>query len=316
MGKKSKQERRGGTGGKKSPGGSSNNASELLVSTSARGIGETLTDTPDAIRGSDAAAAEEAAKQNGNGKFDLWNPQPRPDCDICMITLPIKPNLCMYLSCCGKMICCGCHFGHQRQCDKDKTEQTCPFCREPMSEPDSAVVQRMKKRAEMGDADAIRNLSGAYRDATLGLQEDEAKALKLLQRAADLGNPTAQHQLAVAYLDGDFGLVRNTAKATSYWEMAAAGGHVMSRYNLGCQEDKRGVPYLAMIHWRIAAEAGSKKAVDRLTEYFVKHPDMLTKPQLEKIMRAKHEACEAMRSDERDEVVKIKKGWGDYGDEP
>ena len=55
----------------------------------------------------------------------------------------------------------------------------CPFCRTPIATSDEEFVERLQKRAEVNDANAMCNLGVCYRDGMYGIPLDHAKALEL-----------------------------------------------------------------------------------------------------------------------------------------
>ena len=63
----------------------------------------------------------------------------------------------------------------------------CPFCRTPEFTSDNERVERLKKRAEANDANAIYELGHCYRVGEVDLPQDSAKAMELWLRAGKLG---------------------------------------------------------------------------------------------------------------------------------
>ena len=78
------------------------------------------------------------------------------------------------MSCCGKVICCGCiHAGAMGD------DHLCPFCRTPAPTSDEAN-ERVNKRIEVGDPVAMHALACDYKDGEEGrIAQDYAKALEL-----------------------------------------------------------------------------------------------------------------------------------------
>ena len=112
-----------------------------------------------------------------------------------MLPLPTLGSGSGYQPCCGKEICCGCMYAVAKR-DKD---QRCPFCRIPAYKTDKEQHERLEKRVESGDANAIYNLGCCYRNGDYGLQKDNHKAFSLFLRAADLGNVYAYAVIGAAY---------------------------------------------------------------------------------------------------------------------
>ena len=111
-------------------------------------------------------------------------PPPNEDCPICMLPLPTLQRGRKYNECCGKMICSGCiHAGCKMAASRDKNAVTkefilgtkvlsvrtatsdgviCPFCRTPKHTTDVEYLERLRKRIEVGDTEAIYNLGCYY----------------------------------------------------------------------------------------------------------------------------------------------------------
>ena len=96
---------------------------------------------------------------------------------------------------------------------------------------DSEDIAELRRRAEDGDAVAMRLLAGRLRwDEEV--PRDEKLALKWLKRAAELNEPEACYELAEAYRYGSCGLKPNAAKAFFYHARASELGELESTYVL------------------------------------------------------------------------------------
>ena len=92
-------------------------------------------------------------------------------------------------------------------------------------------IDELRRRAEDGDAVAMRLLAGRLRwDEEV--PHDEKLALKWLKRAAELNEPEACYELAEAYRYGQCGLKPNAAKAFFYHARASELGELESTYVL------------------------------------------------------------------------------------
>ena len=135
-------------------------------------------------------AAERAAELHDEKLFK--QPPPMDDCPICMIRLPTESAGQTYKACCGKLICIGCAyapvFDHKGNIDADGK---CPFCRTPAHDSDEEIIQRLEKRMELNDAQAISSLGCYYSKGEHGLPQSNTKALELWHRAGELGCPLA-----------------------------------------------------------------------------------------------------------------------------
>ena len=266
------------------------------------------------------AEAEQEVAEDGDDDSSLFNePPPRPDCDICMLTLPIQNKFHSYMSCCGKVICAGCIATHtlkiletnEKRIEKAKKEKkppppllkrACPFCRtEVHEEGDQNTLDRMQKRVELDDPDTLLQLAFYYRDGDYGLSPDEGKYWDFLEKAASLGSADAHYVLGIAAED-------YSSIARAHFEAGAKSGCVPSRHELGEMEYAVGNKKVAVRHWRMSAAAGYNRSVKELIKCF--QEGLLSKESLEESIRAKHVACEAIRSEERDKFVEVMKQTG------
>ena len=168
-----------------------------------------------------------AAELHDEELFKL--PPLKKDCLICMRPLPPLHTGYKYKSCCGTIICSGCIHA---VAVRDGGVGLCPFCRKPAPTTDWEMIERYKKRVEIGDAEAIYGLGCCYANGEYGLTQDHAKALELWHRAGELGNVGTYHNIGCVYNDGG-GVERDEKKANHYFELGAVGGDAMARQNLG-----------------------------------------------------------------------------------
>ena len=258
-----------------------------------------------------------------DGASVVDEPPPRPECDICMVPLPIKGCFVTYMTCCGKTLCCGCMHTNKltitktnkKRIEKAKKEhmppprlleEVCPFCRMELPGNDERCdrqnLDRVQKRVEMEDPESVFVMAGYYKNGDYGLSPDEGKYLELLHQAASLGSANARFLLGDLYSPGVLSVYRGASIARAYFQAAAKSGHVLARHCFGKLEDDTGNKQTAVLHWRISAAAGHKPSVDELIKCFQK--GLLSKESLEDSIRAKHEACQAIRSEGRDLALK------------
>ena len=223
-------------------------------------------------------------------------PPTHEDCPICMLLLPSLYTGSRYRSCCGKRICNGCLHAVEK---RDRTGM-CPFCRTPGPRIDEEAVEQNKKRMEIGDAKAIRNLGISYSRGEFGLPQDHAKALELWHRAAELGEATAYNNIGNAYLNGT-GVERDEKKAVHYWELAAMGGNVKARHNLGIFEWRAGNMERALKHFMIAAGFGYTRSLEKIRLLFMNGDT--TKEDYAKTLRAHQAFLDEIKSPQRDEAA-------------
>ncbi|KAL7529955.1 hypothetical protein ACHAXR_006129, partial [Thalassiosira sp. AJA248-18] len=123
-------------------------------------------------------------------------PPPTDECPICFFPLPLIEEETHYQSCCGKIICLGCAYGdfHARE----RRACICPFCRAPLESSPEEEIERLNKRIEVGDAEAMYTLGCNYSTGE-GVPQDFKKALELWHRAAKLGCAVSHYNIGRAY---------------------------------------------------------------------------------------------------------------------
>jgi len=173
-----------------------------------------------------------------------------------------------YQSCCGKVICTGCvcapiYDDQGNEVDNDK----CPFCRSLPPSSDEEVNERLTKRKEAGDAQAIFSLGCYYRDGSDGFTQDYDKALEHWHRAGELGHAAAYSTIGSAYYKGE-GVEIDKKKAKHFVENAAIRGSVVARHNLGLVEREAGNMDRALKHFIIAVGFGDSDSLDCIKEMF------------------------------------------------
>ena len=193
----------------------------------------------------------------------LFKQPPQPeDCPICFLLLPSINTGRRYNSCCGKVICSGCiHAGAMGD------DELCPFCRSPAPTSDEEANERIKKRMEVDDVQAIHNLACYYAEGELGLPQDWEKALELWHRAGELGYTRSYYNIGNTYVFGR-GAGRDMKKATHYWELAAIGGSMNARQNFGNVEFRAGNIDRALKHYMIAVRSGSNESLKIIKQLF------------------------------------------------
>jgi len=281
------------------PAGSVAEAADQLASTK-------LSDQDEAKPPADATAGD---TNDPKEHPDLWKPHPpTEECPVSMVPLPLENAQSIYWSCCGKMICTACDEEHKRSLNvtnrkrhKKKLpplEFTCAFCRSPVPDNDAEMISSYEERSGKGDIRAIVNLAGVYVKGDRGLRKNNEKAFELLNRAADLGSVDAIAILGNILSFGHFDVTIDRSIGKEYLEDAVAKGHLLSRHRLAillAQEDNYD---LAIKHWHLGAAAGCDDSVKNLWKCFYKR--MLSKQDLEKVLRAHKAACDEMNSEERE----------------
>ena len=218
------------------------------------------------------------------------------DCQICLLRLPSLHTGYRYQSCCGKTICSGCiHAGATTGHDK-----LCPFCRAPAPTSDEENNKRVKKRIDLGDAQAMNVLGLNYNQGLHGLTQNHDKSLELWHRAAERGNAEAYHNIGCEYFNGE-GVERDEKKAMHYWEQAAMNGNASSRFNLGNSEGIAGNRERALKHFMIAVGVGDDISMKTIQEMY-KH-GYATKDDYAQALKAYQAYLDDIKSDDRDKAA-------------
>ena len=239
-------------------------------------------------------AAEHAAELHDERLFK--QPPPKEDCPICFLRMP---SLCTgrnYMTCCGKVICCGCIHA----IDEIDEEEKCPFCRVPAPE-DEEMAEREKKRVEAGDVIAIHYLANNYRDGTYGFPQNYKKALELWHRAGELGYADAYCSIGNAYDRGQ-GVEVDKKKSVHYFELSAVRGCEVARKNLGCIEECAGNIDRALRHHMISVRSGYTGSLDIIKELYT-YGHATTKEDYMKALQLYQEYLDEIKSPQRDKAA-------------
>ena len=261
-----------------------------------------------------ARSSEEASASTGGEDPELWKPHGlTEECPLCFVPLPLDEGAMCYNICCGKTICGSCRFEIWRaelaknvtdvnklemptEEELDAMKQSCAFCRTVNPQTLEEDIERFEKKIREGDGRAATNLGIAYRIGALNFSEipkDEAKCLQYFHLAADdLGSPQAMTELGSNYAR------RDDAKAREYLERAVRLGYVNARCLLGTLDMVEGKPDLALRHWTLAAKAGDPGSMRQIWKAFNK--ELITKTDLESLLRSHKKACDEMNSEERE----------------
>ena len=187
-----------------------------------------------------------------------------------------------------------------------KGDAKCPFCRVPLPESHKEIIERIKKRVEMDDANAICDLGCCYDQGIYGLPQDRAKALELWHRAGELGYASAYNNIGIAYYSCN-GVERDMKKAKHYWELATMGGDADSRYNLGILEERVKNMSIAVKHHMIAVGCGYDRSLKKIREFYMN--GHATKDDYARGLRAHQKYIDGIKSDQRDEAAEFDNGY-------
>ena len=237
---------------------------------------------------------------------------PRPECPICMLTLPLGRVGTTRMTCCGNFICSACVSKNHRMIEEANEkrrannphrpcllEDRCPLCRGHAPESDEEAVAELRERMERNQAYAFFLMAQKYDFGYNGVPKDERKAFELYNRAADLGCAFACFVVATCFCNGDIdGVEKDEEKSWHYFVLAAKGGCVDSRFNLGKIEFLRGNKDLAFRHWWISAAAGCDDSIECIM-YGCKE-GLVAEAEYAAAKNDHQKAKDEMRSDERD----------------
>ena len=186
------------------------------------------------------------------------------DCPICFLRLPIMASGRTYMACCGKMICSGCcHADVYDNLGNIIADEKCPFCRTPVATSYEEVIERLKKRMEVGDAYAFRIMGNNYSNGLYGLLQNSAKGIECWHKAVKVG----YNNIGNAYGLGE-GVERDKKMASHYYELAAMEGNVVARHNLGVAEYFAGNYDKALKHHMIAVRGGDTHSVKEIQRMY------------------------------------------------
>ena len=222
-------------------------------------------------------------------------PPKKEDCPICMLLLPSLNTGSRYKACCGKDICSGCIHAVKL---RDKGVGLC--CRTPTATSDEEGIERLEKRMEVGDANAMYNLGYYYEVGVFGLARDRAKALELYHRAGGIGYTKAYNNIGSAYYNG-IGVERDGKKADHYYGLAAMGGDEVARHNLGCAEARVDNWDRATKHWLIAAGDGYDDSVKHIQLLY--KAGYATKDDYASALKNYQAYLDEIKSDQRDNAA-------------
>ena len=229
--------------------------------------------------------------------------QPPPehgDCQICFLRLPFLMTGRRYMACCGKCLCSGCIYAPVYDHEGNEVDDNCPFCRTPPPSSDEEMVQRIQKRMEAGDAEAMFNFGQFYDEGSYGFPRDIEKALELWHQAGELGCTDAYYSIGVCYTNGE-GAELDEKKAVYYYELAAIGGDVKARHNLGVGEANAGKMGRALKHWMIAVRGGHSGSLNLIKDIYTK--GYVTKDDYTKALKSYQEYLDEIKSDQRDKAA-------------
>ena len=224
-------------------------------------------------------------------------PPEHGDCPICFLLLPFMGSGRRYYACCGKTICSGCcHADVYDNQGKIIVTKKCPFCRTLDPTSDEEILERLKKRMDVGDTYAFYSMGSYYFYGQYGLPQDSAKAIEFWHKSGKFG----YNNLGNAYYNG-WGVERDKKMANHYHELAAMAGNVTARYNLGADEYNAGNYDRELKHYMIAVSGGCTRSVKVIQQLYKN--GRVTKDHYANALRSYQAYLNEIKSDQRDKAA-------------
>ena len=218
------------------------------------------------------------------------------DCPICFLPIPLDHDKYSLYSCCSKLICKGCSHSSIVRQRRENMQRTCPFCRNVVPDTQEEVDKNMKKRVDVSDPIAMRELG-----KELYFKGNYEGAFTYWKKAAELGDSPAHYELSLSYQKGE-GVEKDENKERYHLEEAAIAGHPHARFNLGRYEERNGRNDRAVNHFIIAANLGIDESIKLLKEYYKR--GLVSKEDFAAALRAHYAAVEATKSPQREAAAK------------
>jgi TPR repeat protein len=210
------------------------------------------------------------------------------------------------MTCCGKTVCCGCCYADVYDNHGNViADKKCPFCRTPNPTSHEEILERIKKRMEVGDEYAFFSMGSFYKRGECGLPQDSAKAVKFWHKAGKFGYAN----LGIAHADG-IGVERDEKITRHYDELAAMEGEVVARDNLGVDEYNTGNYDRALKHFMIAVRGGDTRSVKAIQRMY--KDGHATKDHYANALRSHQAYLNEIKSDQRDKAVAFRDDYRYY----
>lgn len=153
------------------------------------------------------------------------------------------------------------------------TAQAFMGLKEIMKGNSSVGVEYWEKASAGGSLKVMKDLAELYRDGSMGVPMNKARALELFKKAADSGYAEAMCSLGVCYAIGD-GVAQDDCEAFRWFKLAAEKGDQFAQNNLGvsyrCGQGTAENKALAVTWFEKAAEQGNIQAKVCLAEMYAK----------------------------------------------
>ena len=247
---------------------------------------------------------------------DLFAPlPPTDDCAICLVPLSRDNGVFgkYYQACCGKYICKACYDENEATLKKQNEKKsagkklalTCPFCREPAPISGPEALRQLQARCLKNDHMAFTSMGERYQRGERGTPKDDLKALDCYIRAVELGSAVACTHLGNCH-DKGYGVSVNEARAALFEREGALRGEVVAHHNSGWTEYHTfGNHEIGIRHWKIAAEAGYQRSLNKLKDIYNANGKMpgkefISQEEMDTIYRSGHDAQMEIKTEERE----------------
>ena len=227
----------------------------------------------------------------------------REECPVCLQTLPIKEDEILFMTCCGKKVCCGCIIKNKMLDMKNGVPEhkcKCPFCRQPPIRGTNKVVKALKKLMKKNNPVAFNEMAGSYQTGD-GVIQSDTKAFELTIRAAELGHANAYAVIGNNYRRGHL-VGQDVSKALEYLEVAAKKGSIGAHNDIAVTYGVQ--TQIGIKHLKIVASAGHKRTLDILMKFY--KDELLSKEELTQTLRAFQNSSIELKSKDRDDWIEMR----------
>lgn len=136
-----------------------------------------------------------------------------------------------YQPCCGVVYCNTCIFGSWACKDPREKGQLCPHCRADNHTTKETFIERLNKRIEMNDSNAMHIMACFHFSGRWGIPKNIQKAIIMWEDAGREGCSQSFNALADMYRVG-CDVKRDITKTLKYTKLAVSKGNIMATHNL------------------------------------------------------------------------------------
>ena len=234
--------------------------------------------------------------QKETAHIDLFAPiEEREECPVCLLPFPHDEKENVFMSCCGKTVCCGCVYKNMMVESKNGVrDHKCAFCRQEQTN----SIKSLKRLMKRNDPEAFIHMAMEYGSGERTLQSD-TKSIEMYIRAAELGNSNAFVTLGNHYRMGSI-VERDALKSLEYYEIAAKKGSVEAHKYLAGFHGRNGNDHERIEHLKVVASAGDQIAMGDLMWCYKDQDDLISKEDLARTLRTFQTSSNEMKSKDRE----------------